>query len=97
MSNQLVSSRATFSFTLWVNLLTALKRTVTSWLWALLIVASVDFGVSVSQLDRNVSFQLVLESNSLNSGNSADDSTLSVGNVTNSTDVNGGLSVDDFW
>ncbi|KAH3685913.1 hypothetical protein WICPIJ_003102 [Wickerhamomyces pijperi] len=61
------------------------------------IIQLVDLGVGVTQLDGNVTFQFVFETDGLDTGYGLDDGGLTVGDVTNGTDVDGGLSVDDFW
>ena len=66
MSHQSVSAFTTWPFTRWIYLLLTLVALVACWPWALLIVALVDFGVRITQLDGNVSLQLVLEPDSLN-------------------------------
>ena len=56
--------------------------------------ALVDFGIGVSQLNGNVTFQFVLETDRLHSTNGFDDGRLSVSDVTNRTNINRGLAGD---
>ena len=70
-----------------------------------------DLGICVTKLDGNISFQLVLESNSGDSRNGSDCGRLSVGDMTNGTDVDlrhqlcpivrprayGSLTGDNLW
>jgi hypothetical protein len=55
-------------------------------------VALVNFGIGVSQLDGNVTFEFVLEADGLDSGNGLDDCGLPVSDVTNGSNVDGGLT-----
>jgi hypothetical protein len=55
-----------------------------------------DFGIGVSQLDSDISNFLISETDSLHPGNSFHDSRFTVGNMTDSTDVLGCLTRNDF-
>ena len=55
-------------------------------------VALINFGIGVSQLNGNVTFEFVLETNGLDSGNGLDDCGLSVSDVTDCSNVDGGLT-----
>lgn len=89
MSEQTVFARASFSLAWWVNLLLTLVTAVASRTWALLVITLVDLCVGVTQLDGNVSLQLVLETDSLNAGNGLYNGGLSVSDVTDGTNVDG--------
>ena len=56
--------------------------------------ALVNLGVGIAELDRDVSLKLVLETNRLYPRNSLDQGGLTVGDMTDSTDVDGGLPTD---
>jgi len=58
---------------------------VTSRSLTVFVGAFVDFGVGVTQLDGNVSFQFVLETNGLDTRNGLDDGGLTVSYVSNGT------------
>jgi hypothetical protein len=79
-----------------VDLLLALVRSVTCRARALSVVALVDLGVGVTELDGNVALELVLETDRLDTGDGLDDGTLSVGDVTDGSNVDGGLAGDNF-
>lgn len=96
MSEQSVAPRAAFSLTWRVDLLLTLVTLVTSWTRARLVVALVDLGVGITQLDGNVSLQLVLETDSLHLRDSLDDCRLSVSDVSDGTDVDCGLARNDL-
>ena len=63
---------------------------------ALGVVASVDLGVGVTQIDGDVSLELVLESDRVHAGKGLDDRRLAVSDVADGSDVDGGLTADDF-
>jgi hypothetical protein len=79
-----------------VDLLLALVRSVTCRARALSVVALVDLGVGVTELDGNVALELVLETDRLDTGDGLDNGTLSVGDVTDGSNVDGGLAGDNF-
>jgi hypothetical protein len=79
-----------------VNLLLALVRPVACWARALGIVTLVDLCVGVTELDGDIPLEFVLETDSLDPGNGLDDGALSVGDVANRADVDGGLTGDDL-
>lgn len=96
VSQQSIGSAAALSLAGRVDLLLALVTSVASWPRALLVVALVDLGVGVTQLDGNVSDQLVLESNRLDAGDGLDDGGLSVSHVADGADVDSRLSGNDL-
>lgn len=57
-----------------------------------MVVAFVDLGVGITQLDGNVSDQLVLETDSLDTRDSLDDGGLSVSYMANGTNVDSSLT-----
>lgn len=65
MTEQTVGATTAFSLTGRVNLFLRFERSVASWPRALRVVTLVDLCVGITQLDGNVSLQLVLESDSL--------------------------------
>jgi hypothetical protein len=75
-----------------VHLLVALERPVTCWARALRVVALVDLCVRITQLNGDITLQLVLETHSLHTRNSLDYRTLAVGDVADGTDVDCGLA-----
>jgi hypothetical protein len=79
-----------------VHLFLALVRPVACRARAFRVVALVDFGVRVTELDGDVPLEFVLEADSLNTGDGLDDRTLSVGDVANRADVDGGLAGDNL-
>lgn len=96
VSEQTVCTSASISLAWRVDLLVTLVTPVAGGARALFVVALVDLCVCVTELDGNVSLQLVLETDSLDTRDGLDDSGLSVSDVTNGTDVDGGLARDDF-
>lgn len=76
MSEKFVFPIAAIALTCRVNLLVTAVRPEAGRPRASRIAALVNLGVGVTELDRNVSLQLVLESHSLHSRNSFHDSTL---------------------
>lgn len=61
-----------------------------------MVITLVDLGVGVTQLDGNVSDQLVLETNSLDTRDGLDDGGLSVSDVADGANVDGSLSGDNL-
>lgn len=55
------------------------------------IVAAIDLGVGIAELDGDVSLQLVLEPDGVDAGQSFHDGRLSVSDMTDGADVDGGL------
>lgn len=92
MSQQAVCATAAISLARRVNLLLTAVASVAARTRACSVIALVDLGVGVTQLDGDVTDQLVLESNCLDTGDGLDDGGLSVSDMTNSTNVDGGLS-----
>lgn len=92
MSQQTVCATAAISLARRVNLLLTAVASVAARTRACSVIALVDLGVGVTQLDGDVTDQLVLESNCLDAGNGLDDGGLSVSDMTNGTNVDGGLS-----
>jgi len=56
------------------------------------IVALINLGVGISQLDGNITFQLILKTDGLHTTNSLDNSRFSVSDVPNGADVNSSLT-----
>jgi hypothetical protein len=73
VSKQTVCTSASISLTWRVDLLVTLVTPVASGARALFVVALVDLCICVTELDGNVSLQLVLETDSLNTGDGLDD------------------------
>ena len=97
MAEQSISARAAFSLTWRIDLLITFEAFVACRSRTFLAIALVDLCIRVTELDRNVSLELIFESDSLNSGNGLDNSALPVCDMTNSTNVNCRLSSDDLW
>ena len=89
MSEQTICARASISLAGRVNLLLTLVTAVAGRARALLVVALVDLCVCVTQLDGDVSLQLVLEADSLDAGDGLDDGGFAVSDVADGTDVDG--------
>lgn len=96
MALQPVFAATSLTFAWRINLLVALVRPVACWPGALGVVALIDLCVGVTELDGNISLQFVLETDGLDTGDGLDDGTLSMSDMTNGTDVDGGLSGDDL-
>lgn len=96
MSEQSVPSSAAFSLAWRVDLLLTLVTLVASRTRAGLVVALVDLGIGITQLDGDVSLQLVLETDSLHLRDSLDDRRLSVSDVSDGTNVDRGLARNDL-
>lgn len=92
MSEESVGTTAAISLARRVNLLLTSVASVATRTRARGVVALVDLGVGVSQLDGDVSDQLVLESNGLDAGDGLDDGGLSVSDVADGANVDGGLA-----
>ena len=71
-------------------------RGVTGRPLALGVVAAVDLGVGVAELDGDVALQLVLEPDGVDTGQGFDDGRLSVSHMTDGADVDGSLPVTKF-
>lgn len=97
MAQQTICSTTPIAFTGRVDLFFALEGLVAGGAWTLGVVAFVDFGVGVTKLDGDIPFQLVLESDGLDAGYRLDHCTLSVSDMSNCADVDGGLTADDLW
>lgn len=69
---------------------------VALWARAVLILTPVDLGVRVTQLDRNIPHKLVLETHSLYTRDGFDDRRLAVCDVSNRTDIDGRLVLNDL-
>lgn len=93
---QPVFASTAFTLARWINLLLALVRPVACRARALWVVALVDLCVRVTKLDGDVPLQLVLETDCLHAGDGLDDCRLSVGDVTDSSNVDSGLARDDL-
>ena len=52
----------------------------------------VNLGIGISQFNRNVTFQFVLEADGLDSGDGLDDGGFTVGDVTDCANVDGCLA-----
>lgn len=89
MSKETVCSIASGSLARWVNLLLTLVTAIASRTRASFVVALVDLCVGVTQLDGDVSLQLVLETDSLYTRDGLYDGRFSVSDVSNGTDVDG--------
>lgn len=63
---------------------------------AIFILASVDLGIGVTQLDRNIPHKLVLKTHSLYTRDGFDDGRLAVCDMSNRADIDGGLVLDDL-
>lgn len=95
MSEQPVGATAALTLTWRVDLLLTLVAPVASGTRALLIVTLVDFRVGITQLDGDVALELVLEADSLDTGDGLDDGRLSVSDVADGANVDGGLAGDN--
>jgi len=91
MAQQAVCTRTSLALARRINLLVALVAPIACWPRTLGVVALVDLGVGITKLDGNVANQLVLESDSLHTRNGLDDGRLSVSDVADGTNVDGGL------
>lgn len=96
MSLQPVFACAAFALARRVDLLLTLVRPVTCWARALGIVTLVDLCVGITELDGDVSLELVLETDRLDTRDGLYYRTLSVGDVANCADIDGGLTGDDL-
>lgn len=91
-----VGARAAVALALGVDLLLALVGAVARRARALGVVALVDFGVGVAELDGDVALELVLEAHRLHARDGLDDGRLAVRDVADGADVDGRLARDDF-
>lgn len=91
-----VFSAAALTLTGRIHLLLALVRPVACRARAFGVVALVDFGVCVAELDGDVALELVLEADRLHARDGLDDGALAVGDVADCADVDGGLARDDL-
>ena len=96
MSQKPVGATASFALAGRVDLLLALVTPEASRPGALRVVALVDLGVGITQLDGDISDQLVLETNSLDTRNGLDHGGLSVSDVADGSDVDGCLAGDNL-
>lgn len=96
VTQQSVGAAAAVALAGGVNLLVALVAAVAGRTRALGVVAFVDLGVGVTELDGNVADQLVLEADSLDARNSFYDSRLAVSDVADGADVDGSLAGDNL-
>ena len=55
-------------------------------------ISFINLGIGISQLDSNVTFELILETNRLDSTNRLDYRGLAVGDVSDGTNINGSLT-----
>lgn len=97
MAKKLIFTLASFPLTRWVDLLVTLVAAECGRARALGVVAPVDFGVGVTKLDGNVADQLVLETNGLYARDGLDNGRFAVSDVTDRSNVDGGLPGDDLW
>lgn len=97
VSQQSVSTLASIPLAGRVNLLVALVTPVAAGPRARGVIAFVDLGIRITQLDGNVADQLVLESDSLDARDGLHDGRLPVGDVADGADVDSCLPRDDFW
>ena len=93
---QAVLALAALALARGVDLLLALVGPVACRARALGVVALVDLGVGVAELDGDVALELVLEADRLHARDGLDDGGLAVGDVANGADVDGGLARDDL-
>lgn len=77
MAKEPITALAPLPLTRRVNLLRTAVAFVACWPGACRVVALVDLGVGITELDRNVSLQLVLEAHSLDFRDSLDNSRFS--------------------
>ena len=87
---------AALALTRRVDLLLTLKTLIACRARALGVVTLVDLGVGVTQLDGDIALQLVLETDGLDLGDGLDHGGFPVSDVTDGTDVDGGLAGDNF-
>lgn len=96
MTQQAVCTATSLPLARRINLLLTLVTPVAGGPWALLVITLVDLGVGVTKLDGNIPDQLVLESDSLHARYGLDHRRLSVSDMANGADVDGGLPSNDF-
>ena len=80
---------------LWVVLLAAAVGRVAHRPGAGRVLALVDLGVGVAQLDGDVALELILEHDGVDAGQGLDDGRLAVSHVTDGADVDGRLPEND--
>ena len=97
MSNQVVYSTTSIALTERVCLFRTWVCLVAAGSWASLVAALENLGVGVTKLDGNISLQLVLESDSLHTRQGLDHCTLSVGDVTDRSNVDSSLTGNKLW
>lgn len=97
VTQELHRTTTPWPFARWVVLFVRWIRPVAARSWTCLVCTFVDLCICVTQLDRNVSHELVLEADRLHAGDCLDYCGLSVRYVANGTDVDRRLSTDDFW
>lgn len=96
MSLQLICPGTPLPLTRRIDLLVALKTPIAGRSRAFLVIALVDLGIRISQLDGDIPLQLVLEPHSLHARDGLDHGTLSMCHVTNGADIDGRLPADDL-
>lgn len=96
MSQQSVTTCASFSLTWRVDLLLTLVTLEARRARAPRVVALVDLRVGITKLDGNVTLQLIFEPDSLHLRDSLHNSRLAVCDVSDSTDVDCGLARNNF-
>jgi len=93
---QPVFASAAIALAWWIDLLFALERPVAGRPRTLRVIALVYLCVRITELDGDVALEFVLETDRLDTTDGLDDSTLSVSDVSNCADVDGGLAGDDL-
>ena len=96
MSLQSVCAGAPIAFAGWVDLLVTLERLVACRPRALWVVALVNLCIGITKLDGDVPLQLILEANGLDTRDSLDNGTLSVSDMSDGANVDGGLPAYNF-
>lgn len=96
VSLQPICAFASFPLARWIDLLLALVGSVARRPGAVRIIALVYFRIGITQLDCDIPLQLVLESHGLDPRNGLYYRTLSVGDVTDCSDVDCSLPRDDL-
>ena len=91
MTQQPVCALATLALARGVDLLLTLVAAIACRPGARFVVALVDLCVGISKLDCDVADQLILESDGLDARDGLDDCRLSVSDVTDGANVDGGL------
>lgn len=96
MTQQSIGTTAALSFAGRIDLLVALVTPEACRPGTFRVIALVDLGIGITQFNGNISDQLVLEPDRLNARDSLDNGRLSVGDMTDGADVDGGLSCDNL-